>query len=90
MVRFPGNLKQVRRSLVPRSILSVRTDEEEEGRPRPLRVGGRSNAVVYARVGLSYILTAKLLHLQRGNHIPQTFIILKMNCKINNGIQAKP
>ena len=72
MVRFPGNLKQVRRSLpsplAPRSILSVRTDEEEEG----ACVGGRSNSVVYARVGLSYIVTAKLLHLQGGNHIPQT------------------
>ena len=90
MVRFPGNLKQVRRSLVPRSILSVRTDEEEEGRPRPLRVGGRSNAVVYARVGLSYIVTAKLSHLQGGNHILQN-LILWMNCLSNNGIhQAKP
>ena len=63
----------------------MRTDEEEEGRPR-VRVGGRSNSVVYARVGLSYIVTEKLLHLQGGNHIPQTFIIPKMSYKINNGI----
>ena len=64
----------------------MRTDEEEEGRPR-VGVGGRSNAVVYARVGLSYIVTAKLLHLQGGSHVPQTlFTILNMNYIRNNEI----
>ena len=78
MVRFPGNLRQVLCSLPPSRLPSPLLAQFcENGRgggganQSDVSVGGRSNAVVYARVGLSYIATAKYKNYRGARCVPQ-------------------